>query len=84
MILAGDELGRTQLGNNNAYCQDNEISWIDWQQHDSAQRALVDFVKRLVALRKQYPILRRSRFLSGRWNEDLGLKDTTWVSPSGI
>jgi isoamylase len=84
MILGGDELGRTQLGNNNAYCQDNEISWIDWQHLDSAQSALLDFVKRLVALRKQYPILRRSRFLSGQWNEELGLKDTTWVGPSGI
>ena len=83
MILAGDELGRTQQGNNNAYCQDNEISWIDWQHLDGPKSAFLDFMKRLIALRKQYPILRRSRFLSGEWNEELGLKDATWVSPSG-
>jgi isoamylase len=83
MILAGDEFGRTQQGNNNAYCQDNEISWVDWEQLNSAGGALFEFTKRLVALRKQYPILRRSRFLSGRWDEYLGLKDTTWISTSG-
>jgi isoamylase len=83
MILAGDELGRTQQGNNNAYCQDNEISWVDWQHLDGAKSALLDFMKRLISLRKQYPILRRSRFLSGEWNEELGLKDATWISPSG-
>src|ERR1700729_3552386 len=83
MILAGDELGRTQQGNNNAYCQDNEISWIDWKHLDGPKIAFLDFVKRLISLRKQYPILRRSRFLSGEWNEELGLKDATWVSPSG-
>jgi isoamylase len=83
MILAGDEFGRTQQGNNNAYCQDNEISWVDWKNLNTAGGTLFAFTKRLVSLRKQYPILRRSRFLSGQWDEDLGLKDTTWISPSG-
>jgi isoamylase len=83
MILAGDELGRTQQGNNNAYCQDNELSWVEWQHLDGAKSALLDFMKQLIALRKHYPILRRSRFLSGEWNEELGLKDATWISPSG-
>jgi isoamylase len=83
MILAGDELGRTQQGNNNAYCQDNEISWVEWQHLDGAKSALLDFMKQVIALRKHYPILRRSRFLSGEWNEELGLKDATWISPSG-
>jgi isoamylase len=83
MILAGDEFGRTQQGNNNAYCQDNEISWVDWGNLHTVGGTLFEFTKRLISLRKQYPILRRSRFLSGRWDEELGLKDTTWISPSG-
>jgi isoamylase len=85
MILAGDEFGRTQQGNNNAYCQDNEISWIDWSHLSDAHAAnLLEFTKSLVGLRKQYPILRRNRFLSGLWNERLGLKDATWIDPSGV
>jgi isoamylase len=83
MILAGDEFGRTQQGNNNAYCQDNDISWVDWEHRGIPGGALFEFTKRLILLRKLYPILRRSRFLSGQWDEDLGLKDTTWISPSG-
>jgi isoamylase len=83
MILAGDEFGRSQQGNNNAYCQDNEISWVDWGNLHTVGGTLFEFTKRLISLRKQYPILRRSRFLSGRWDEELGLKDTTWISPSG-
>ena len=75
MILAGDEFGRTQRGNNNAYCQDNEISWVDWRWDDRAE-ALIDFTKRLAALRRRYPVLRQSRFLTATWNEELGVKDT--------
>ena len=62
MLLGGDELGRTQQGNNNAYCQDNEIAWLDWSQPDTELR---DFTTRLVALRKQHPVFRRRRFLAG-------------------
>jgi glycogen operon protein len=82
MILAGDEFGRTQRGNNNAYCQDNEISWVDWK-HDENGDALTEFVQRLAMLRSRYPVLRRSRFLTGEWNEELGLKDATWLAPNG-
>ncbi|HWH84625.1 MAG TPA: glycogen debranching protein GlgX, partial [Burkholderiaceae bacterium] len=71
MLLAGDELGRSQQGNNNAYCQDNEISWIDWPGMDERGRALVEFAKQLLALRRDQPVLRRSRFLMGEWNEAL-------------
>jgi isoamylase len=82
MILAGDEFGRTQKGNNNAYCQDNEISWVDWA-HDERAELLGRFVQRLSALRNQYPVLRRTRFLTGTWNEELKIKDSAWLTPNG-
>ncbi|MGE8497482.1 MAG: glycogen debranching protein GlgX [Pseudomonas sp.] len=82
MLLAGDEFGRTQHGNNNAYCQDNELSWVDWNIDDEGH-ALLAFCKRLIALRRRYPILRRGRFLVGHYNEELGVKDVTWLSPEG-
>jgi glycogen operon protein len=82
MILAGDEFGRTQRGNNNAYCQDNEISWVDWA-HDERGQALTVFAQRLGAIRSRYPVLRRSRFLTATWNEELGVKDSTWLTPNG-
>ena len=63
MMLAGDEFGRTQEGNNNAYCQDNEISWVDWTLLDK-RSMLFHFVQQLVALRHRYPILRRNLFLT--------------------
>src|SRR4029079_11925597 len=80
MILAGDEFGRTQQGNNNAYAQDNEISWVNWDFGNDG-KALIRFTERLVALRRQYPVLRQSRFLSAQWNEALGVKDCTWLTP---
>jgi isoamylase len=79
MLLGGDEFGRTQQGNNNAYCQDNEISWVDWQ-HDEQAEVLTRFVARLTALRRQYTVLRRSSFLTAEWNEELGVKDSTWLT----
>src|SRR6185503_8259948 len=82
MLLAGDEFGRSQQGNNNAYCQDNEISWLHWD-HDDREQRLINFVKKLIGLRQQYPILRRARFLSGEYNEDLGVKDVTWINTDG-
>lgn len=82
MILAGDERGRTQDGNNNGYCQDNEISWLDWNEAPEGI-ALVAFVKQLCALRHRYPILRRSRFLTGHYDEELDVKDVTWIKPDG-
>jgi glycogen operon protein len=82
MLLAGDEFARTQRGNNNAYCQDNEISWLDW---DLAQKnaPLVRFVQTLTSLRAKYPILRRNRFLTGQYDEELDIKDLTWINASG-
>jgi glycogen operon protein len=82
MLLAGDEFGRTQKGNNNAYCQDNEISWVNWE-HDEAGKALNRFAMRLTRLRRDYPVLRHTRFLTAEWNEDLGVKDSTWLTPAG-
>jgi isoamylase len=81
MLLAGDEFGRTQQGNNNAYCQDNEISWINWNFEESGE-ALTRFVQRLTRLRREYAVLRQSRFLTAEWNEELGVKDLTWLTPS--
>ena len=81
MLLGGDEFGRTQQGNNNAYCQDNEISWVDWD-HDERAQALTRFVRRLTALRSRYPILRQNRSLTGAWNEQLEIKDCTWLTPA--
>jgi glycogen operon protein len=82
MLLAGDEFGQTQHGNNNAYCQDNALSWLNWDLDDAA-RLQVQFVARLAALRRQYPIFRRSRFLTGELNADLDVKDVTWIDVSG-
>jgi isoamylase len=84
MLLAGDEFGRTQQGNNNAYCQDNEISWVDWgTAGNDAGRALAGFSARLLALRHDLPVLRRNRFLAGTFFEDIGAKDSTWFTPAG-
>jgi glycogen operon protein len=82
MIVAGDEFGRTQHGNNNAYCQDNEISWVNWD-HDEAGEALIRFVGKLARIRETFPILRRGRFLTGAYNEELQIRELTWLTPSG-
>ncbi|AJE21448.1 glycogen debranching protein GlgX [Azotobacter chroococcum] len=82
MIVAGDEFARTQHGNNNAYCQDSEIGWVDWELGEEA-KSLQDFVRRLIRLRLRFPILRRGRFLVGAFNEELGVKDVTWLNPAG-
>jgi isoamylase len=75
MLLGGDELGRTQRGNNNAYCQDNEISWVDWSAVDAD---LLSFVRDLVAFRRSHPVFRRRRFLTGIEASELG-----WFTPAG-
>ncbi|MBV9782397.1 MAG: glycogen debranching protein GlgX [Acidisphaera sp.] len=82
MLLAGDEFRRTQQGNNNAYCQDNEISWVNWDIGEQGE-SLIGFVRQLTALRHKYPILRRGRFLKGEFNEELGVKDVTWINANG-
>ena len=80
MLLAGDEFGRTQQGNNNAYCQDNEISWTDW---DAADHDLAGFVARVIALRRDHGVFRRSRFLHGHHTTPDGLQDISWYAPTG-
>jgi glycogen operon protein len=79
MLLAGDEIGHTQRGNNNAYCQDNDISWLDWS---SADMELLDFVRRLLALRRAHPHFRVNRWLSEHKNAD-GHKEIEWLRPDG-
>ena len=80
MLLGGDELGRTQRGNNNAWCQDNELSWFDWEHAD---HELVGFVQRLIRLRAAHPVFRRSAFLTGRETQGSGLPDVWWFRPDG-
>ncbi|GAB6842943.1 glycogen operon protein [Methylorubrum rhodinum] len=82
MILAGDEFGRTQGGNNNAYCQDSEISWLHWDLQDKGE-ALVRFTRKLTGLRHKYPILRHGRFLTAEVNPETGVKAVTWVNANG-
>ncbi|HUA81973.1 MAG TPA: glycogen debranching protein GlgX [Dyella sp.] len=82
MLLAGDEFARTQGGNNNAYCQDNNVTWLDWIS-SGEQRDLIDFVRRLTRLRRDYPLLRRTRFLRGLVDKESGIKDVTWLTRDG-
>ncbi len=80
MILGGDELGRTQQGNNNAYCQDNELSWFDWEQMDGA---MVAFTTRLIALRRDHPVFHRRRWFHGRALHGKDVVDVAWLRPDG-
>ena len=82
MVLAGDELGRTQAGNNNAYCQDNETSWVDWELDERAD-GLHAFTRRLIVLRHEHPVFRRPTFLTGTEREDSGAPDVWWFRPDG-
>jgi len=82
MLLGGDEIGRTQGGNNNAWCQDSEISWFDWEL-DEEREDLLAFTRRLIALRQAHPAFHRTRFLSGEPDEDSGLPDVWWFRPDG-
>ncbi len=82
MLYAGDEIGRTQRGNNNAYCQDNDISWVQWDLSDE-QRDLLAFVRYMVDILKQQPVLKRRRFFQGRSIRGGGVKDITWFDPGG-
>src|SRR5208283_5075647 len=82
MVCAGDEFGRTQQGNNNAYCQDNAISWLDWDLDDD-QLGLVKFFRRLTALFHHYPVLHRARFFTGGTNPAIKVKDVTWIEANG-
>ena len=82
MLLGGDEIGRSQGGNNNAYCQDNEISWFDWRL-DAIDRRLLEFTQALIGLWQTHPVLRRRRFFQGRRIRGSSIKDLTWFGPDG-
>jgi glycogen operon protein len=82
MISHGDELGRTQHGNNNAYCQDNETSWVDWSLEGGA-RELLEFVRRLFAIRASNPVLHRRTFFHGGPIAPGGVKDLAWLRADG-
>jgi isoamylase len=83
MLLHGDEIGRTQQGNNNAYCQDDDLSWVDWSLVKE-NRELLDFIAALTAFRKEHPVFRRRRFFAGKpIRRDDGLRDISWFTPSG-
>ena len=83
MLLGGDEFGRTQNGNNNAYCQDNELSWFHWEKPDEKQNALREFTRRLIQLRHQHPVFRRPKFFQGRRIRGSEIKDVMWFNPGG-
>ena len=82
MLAHGDEIGRTQLGNNNAYAQDNELTWMDWTL-DSSRQELLEFTRRIFAIRQQHPVLRRRRFFKGEQAGPGHLKDVMWVREDG-
>ncbi len=83
MLLAGDEIGRTQQGNNNAYCQDNEISWTDWGNIRPEDDGIGRFVSYLIHLRRRHRVFSRPRFFRGEMLSEAGVKDITWVTPAG-
>ena len=82
MLTGGDEGGRTQNGNNNAYCQDNEISWFNWER-DEKQNQFLEFTRRLIQLRKDHPVFRRPKFFQGRRIRGSEIRDVMWFNPGG-
>jgi isoamylase len=82
MLCAGDEYGRTQLGNNNAYCQDNELTWLRWE-HDEDGARLLNYTRGLIRLRQEHPVFRRPKFLHGKPIRGSNLKEVMWFSPGG-
>jgi glycogen operon protein len=82
MLCGGDELSHTQQGNNNAYCQDNELTWLDWEL-DEGQQQFLEFVRRVARLWKEQPVFQRRRFFQGRAIRGSDIKDISWFSPSG-
>jgi glycogen operon protein len=80
MLLGGDEMGHTQGGNNNAYCQDNEISWLDWETMDDG---LLEFTGRLIALRREHPVFHRRRWFQGKAIRGEGVRDLGWFRTDG-
>jgi hypothetical protein len=83
MLLGGDEFSRTQGGNNNAYCQDSEISWFDWEGIDAAGRGRLAFTRTLIALRRAHMLFHRNRFFHGQTIPGTDVKDVVWLRPDG-
>jgi glycogen operon protein len=81
MLLMGDEIGRSQHGNNNAYCQDNEITWMQWEGHSERDNAFADFVRGLVRMRKKHALLRGTYYYHGEAIEGIGVPDVVWIRP---
>jgi len=81
MLLSGDEIGRTQNGNNNVYCQDNELSWLDWSRVDSG---LLEFTRRVIALRNEHPVFRQRRWFEDRPVRGGEARDIGWFTPDGV
>jgi isoamylase len=83
MLLAGDEFGHSQRGNNNAYAQDNETNWLDWFAIGHQGQGLREFTRKLIGIRKAFPILSRRRFVVGNYKDELNVKDVAWLAPAG-
>ncbi len=83
MLVMGDEVGRSQGGNNNAYCQDSEISWFDWDNIDDDDGDFLAFVKRMIELRRQHIVLHRSKFFHAEFIPGTEIRDVTWLKPDG-
>jgi glycogen operon protein len=82
MLLGGDEMGRSQQGNNNAYCQDNEISWLDWDLKEENE-SLLDFARQLISFRRRHPVFRRRKWFQGRAIHGTTVNDIGWFNPDG-
>jgi len=83
MLLGGDEISRTQKGNNNAYCQDNEISWFNWNM-DKEKQTMLDFTRMLIRFRLEHPIFRKKKFFDGQKHGNCAVKDITWLGQDGL
>ena len=81
MLLGGDEMGRTQQGNNNGYCQDNEISWVDWEKADES---LLEYTRSLIRFRSEHPVFMRRGWFLGKSIHGSGVGDIAWFTPDGI
>ena len=83
MLCGGDELSHSQSGNNNTYCQDNEVTWLSWELNDRRQ-AFLDFVKKVIHIWRTQPVLQRRSFFHGRSIRGTGIKDISWLGPDGL
>jgi isoamylase len=83
MLLMGDEVGRSQNGNNNAYCQDNEIAWLEWKNINARDRAFMEFVRGVIRMRHRYSVLHCERYLHGEPIDEAGTRSVVWFRPDG-